>query len=173
MCNRALRVVEALGDLSEFFQSQVVNPLLFRWRDLAFLKLGGSLYSDLQLSVVHHLVQFFISFVAFLGHYLASNVGLKIFNFGRFPGVTEVLHRLQRKQLLLLTELSVLTKSIDADNKLDGAALIGLCFDFLPNLWLYVVSFALSGHLLSELFLMPVVGFLLVILYPEFFVERD
>lgn len=118
-------------------------------------------------------MHFFISFVAFLGHHLAPDVSLQIFYFGGFPGVTEELHRLQSEQLLISGELSVLAQCVDADDKLDRAALKGLSFNLLPNLGLDVVGFAFGLHLLFELILMLHVVFFFIILDSHFFIYRD
>lgn len=47
VCNCALRIVEAFGDLTEFLHPQVENSLVLSWRDLTLSDLVGSLGSEL------------------------------------------------------------------------------------------------------------------------------
>ena len=83
------------------------------------------------------------------------------------------MHCLQSEQLLISAELSVLAQCVNAHDKLDRAALKGLRFYLIPNLGLDIVGFAFGQHLLSELVLMLVVGFFLIILDSDFFINRD
>ena len=74
---------------------------------------------------------------------------------------------------MLSAELSVLAQCVDADDKLDRAALKWLRFNLLPNLGLNVIGFAFGLHLLSELILVFVVGIFFIILDSHFFINPD
>lgn len=91
VCKGAFGIVEASGDPTEFFHSQVEDSLVFCWRDLAFFELVGSLGSDLEFRNIHNLVKFFISFVTFLVRDLSPDISLQVSNLGGFPCITEEL----------------------------------------------------------------------------------
>jgi len=169
----ALGIVETLGELAEFFHSQVEDSLVFRWRNLALFKLVGSVSSDIKLRIVHCLVHFLISFVSFYVAHLTLDISLQVSNLGGFPGVTEKLDCLQSELLLVSGEFSVLAHCVKTHNKLDWAALKGLSLNLIPNLGLNIVGFSFGSHLLSNFFLLFVVGFFFLILNPAFFINLD
>ena len=118
------RVAEAPGEDVETGLLETENTLLIGVR-FTLLRLVVSLSSELHLGLILGLLELLVRLIGLNLLHLLGDVGGQVFAFSFLPLVAVLLHSAESVKALFFSQLTVLAKSVNANDELDLAVLEG------------------------------------------------
>jgi hypothetical protein len=118
------RVAEAPGEDVETGLLETENTLLIGVR-FTLLRLVVSLSSELHLGLILGLVELLVRLIGLNLLHLLGDVGGQVFAFSFLPLVAVLLHSAKSVKALFFSQLTVLAKSVNANDELNLAVLEG------------------------------------------------
>jgi hypothetical protein len=128
---------------------------------------------QLHLSDIKLLMSFFVVPILLNLNNPLVNIALEVFLLSFLPLITVLLDSTKGVQALFFGKLTVLSKSVKANNELDLAVLVFLNFDGRPFLDLGVVGLSISLGLLFKFFNIGFIVCNLFLLVLSFFIDLE